>query len=73
MWVILFIFLVWLPLSVALSRLSDSNSQPFQTWWRKALFSAITLPSIWAHFLQSFAYRGSFGIWLANLVHWFKN
>jgi hypothetical protein len=73
MGIALFIFLFWLPLSIALTSLSDNNGQPFQNWSRKTLFSLITLPSLWSRFLQSMVYRGTVGVWLANLVHWFKS
>lgn len=69
LWIV--VFFIWVPLSVALTGLAIHNERPYVSWWRKALFKIVTLPSLWASFLQGLSYRGTVGIWLASAEDWF--
>ena len=69
---LIFIFLVWLPLALALDTLVRTVAGEISQWYKKALFFALTFPAFWIRLLDRLVEDHVAGK-LPRIGGWFKS
>ena len=70
---LIWIFIVWVPMSLIVTNIVNLYDGPITKWYKKVLFHIITFPVFWVYLLQLFVEKNWRAKWFINLARWFKS